>query len=98
LFDLIAPAPGETILDVGCGSGALDRMLAARFGLGNPITATDVNPFLLHEAAQLAAADGLGGAIAFRRAEAESLPFPDDYFGCAFTVTVLEECDADRAL
>ncbi len=98
LFDLIAPQPGEAILDVGCGSGALDRMLAARFGGANPITATDVNPFLLHEAGQLAAADGLADAIAFRRADAESLPFPDDTFGCSFTVTVLEECDADRAL
>jgi ubiquinone/menaquinone biosynthesis C-methylase UbiE len=98
LFDLIAPQPGETVLDVGCGSGALDRMLAARFGAANPITATDVNPFLLHEAGQLAAAEGLAGGIAFRRADAETLPFPDDNFGCAFTVTVLEECDADRAL
>src|ERR1019366_6874857 len=55
LFDEIAPAAGETILDVGCGSGALDRMLARRFGGANPITATDVNPFLLREAAVLAA-------------------------------------------
>ncbi len=98
LFDLIAPAPGETILDVGCGSGALDRMLAERFGAANPITAADVNPFLLREAEQLAAANGLANAITFRRAHAETLPFPDDTFGCAFTVTVLEECDADRAL
>jgi SAM-dependent methyltransferase len=98
LFDLIAPVPGETILDVGCGSGALDRMLATRFGAASPITATDVNPFLLREAEQLAAAEGLAGGITFRRAAAESLPFADDTFGCAFTVTVLEECDADRAL
>ena len=98
LFDLIAPVPGETILDVGCGSGALDRMLAARLGAANPITATDVNPFLLGEAAQLAAAAGLADAITFRRADAETLPFPDDTFGCAYTVTVLEECDADQAL
>ena len=98
LFDLIAPVLGETILDVGCGSGALDRILAARFGAANPIIATDLNPFLLREAEQLAAAEGLAGAISFRRAGAESLPFPDNHFGCAFTVTVLEECDADRAL
>ena len=98
LFDVIAPRAGETILDVGCGSGALDRMLARRFGDANPITATDLNPFLLREAAALAAEEGLSGRIAFREGNAERLPFPDASFGHAFTVTVLEECDADLAL
>ncbi len=96
LLDIMAPAPGETILDVGCGSGALDRMLAHRFGPANPITATDLNPFLLREAAALAEEEGL--AIRFQPANAEALPFPDDSFDHAFTVTVLEECDADKAL
>jgi SAM-dependent methyltransferase len=98
LFDTIAPARGETILDVGCGSGALDRLLARRFGDANPVTATDLNPFLLREAAALAKEDGVGDLISFREANAEQLPFPDDSFDHAFTVTVLEECDADRAL
>lgn len=98
LFDVIAPAPGETVLDAGCGSGALDRMLARRFGDANPITAMDVNPFLLREAAVLAAEDGVAHRITFREGNAERLPFPDASFGHAFTVTVLEECDADRAL
>ncbi len=98
LFDLIAPLPGETILDVGCGSGANDRMLAWRYGAANPITATDVNPFLLHEAGVLAEAEGLLGAIRFQQGNAEALPFADAAFDCAFSVTVLEECDADRAL
>ncbi len=98
LFDAIAPLPGETILDVGCGSGALDRLIAHRYGAANPITATDLNPFLLREAAALAAEEGLQASIRFQPANAEGLPFPDASFGCAFTVTVLEECDADRAL
>jgi SAM-dependent methyltransferase len=98
MFDTIAPAAGETILDVGCGSGALDRMLARRFGDANPITATDVNPFLLREAAALAAEDGVAERITFRIGNAERLPFPDASFDHAFTVTVLEECDADLAL
>ena len=72
--------PGETILDVGCGSGALDRMLARRFGDANPITATDVNPFLLREAAALAAEDDVADRITFRLGNAERLPFPDASF------------------
>jgi SAM-dependent methyltransferase len=98
LFDVIAPEAGESILDVGCGSGALDRRLARRFGGASPITATDINPFLLREAEALAAEEGLTGTITFRRADAEHLPFPDASFDHAYTVTVLEECDADRAL
>lgn len=94
LFDIIAPRPGETILDIGCGSGALDRMLAERFGPANPITATDVNPFLLREAATLAP----GLSIHFQQANAEALPFADASYDCIYSVTVLEECDADKAL
>jgi SAM-dependent methyltransferase len=97
MFDAIAPGEGETILDVGCGSGALDRMLARRFD-ANPIVATDLNPFLLREAAVLAAEDGFAGRITFHLGNAERLPFDDATFDHAFTVTVLEECDADLAL
>jgi ubiquinone/menaquinone biosynthesis C-methylase UbiE len=73
-------------------------MLAARLGPGASITATDVNHFLLREAGTIAAEAGLGGRITFRFANAETLPFADATFDHAFTVTVLEECDADRAL
>jgi len=98
LIDLIAPAPGEAILDVGCGSGALDRVLARRLAGANPITAIDANPFLLREAAALAESDGLAAAIRFAPGNAEAVPFADAAFGAAFSITVLEECDADRAI
>lgn len=94
----IAPAAGARILDVGCGSGALDRLLIAALPAGATITASDVNPFLLREAEALAAEEGLRDRITFAPANAEALPFPDASFDHAFTVTVLEECDADQAL
>lgn len=98
LVETMAPTAGDRILDVGCGSGALDRMLAKSVAAGCPITATDLNPFLLREAAALAEAERIGDAIRFQSANAEALPFPDASFDHAFTVTVLEECDADQAL
>lgn len=98
IVDLIAPAPGESVLDVGCGTGSLSRLLAQWTGGANPITGLDISPYLLGEAAALAAEDGVGGAIRFTPGSAESLPFPDASFDAAFSVTVLEECDAERAL
>jgi SAM-dependent methyltransferase len=98
VVDRMAPRPGEAILEVGCGAGSLVRLLAKRLGGANPITAADVNPFLLREAAALAAADGVADAIRFTHGNAEALPFPDQSFDCVYSVTVLEECDADRAI
>ena len=80
LLDTMAPRPGDTILDVGCGSGALDRMLAHQYGAANTIVATDLNPFLLREAATRAAEDGVDATIRFQQANAEALPFPDASF------------------
>lgn len=98
LVDHLAPQPGERILDVGCGSGALDRLLARRLGKTNAIDAVDVNAFLLGEARNLATAAGLGDHIRFTCGSAVDLPFPDATFDCAFSVTVLEECNAVDAI
>ena len=97
LLSQMAPRAGEAILDIGSGSGALDRMVA-RLWPDSPLTAVDVNPFLQREAKALAAEEGLGDAIAFLPGSAEALPFPDGSFDCVFSVTVLEECDAELAL
>ncbi len=96
LVDLMAPKPENRILDVGCGSGALDRLLADRLGPAACIDAIDVNPFLLREAENLAAE--FGARIRFKQGRATALPFADETFDCVFSVTVLEECDADRAI
>jgi ubiquinone/menaquinone biosynthesis C-methylase UbiE len=95
LWDAMRIEADDTVLDVGCGSGALDRLLAPRLP-GGRIVATDVNPFLLREAAVLA--ERFVDRILFQEANAERLPVSDGFFYAAFSVTVLEECDADRAL
>ncbi|MGE0768467.1 MAG: class I SAM-dependent methyltransferase [Hyphomicrobiaceae bacterium] len=97
LIELMAPEPGARILDVGCGSGALDR-LAATLCPDARIVAADLNPFLLGEARALAEKEGLGDRIGFVEGRATDLPFEDASFDCAFSITVLEECDADRAI
>jgi len=96
LVEFMAPTAQSRILDVGCGSGALDRLLASRLGPAVRIDAVDVNPFLLQEAENLAVE--CGGRIRFAQASALVLPFADQTFDCIFSVTMLEECDADRAI
>jgi SAM-dependent methyltransferase len=96
LLDQTRLAPGETVLEVGCGSGALVRPLAKRLGRENAIVAADLNPYLISEARALARSEGLADTIEFQQANAEALPFADARFDMAYCCTVMEEGDADR--
>jgi ubiquinone/menaquinone biosynthesis C-methylase UbiE len=98
LVDFLAPPKEAHVLDVGCGSGALGRQLVGRLRRDVRLTSVDLNAYLLGEAKALAQSEGLAEAMTFVRASAEHLPFADSTFDCAFSVTVLEECDADRAI
>ena len=98
IVDELALSPGDKVLDVGCGTGAIDRWLAGRTGRANPITAVDRNPYLLGEARALAAGEGLDAVIDFRHGDAVALPFPADGFDATISFTVMEECDADAML
>jgi SAM-dependent methyltransferase len=89
--------PDEVVLEVGCGSGVLDRWLA-RYTKANRIIGVDVNRYLLREAKALAAQQGLADVIAFQEGNAEALPFPDNHVNVALSFTVLEEGNADRML
>ncbi len=98
LLEAVHLTPGEVVLEVGCGTGVLDRWLAHRTGGANPIVGVDINPFLLREAMALAKQEGLERLISFREGNAEALPFPDNSFDVAMSSTVIQRADADRML
>lgn len=90
--------PGESALEVGCGTGALSRWLARHTDRRNPITGVDINRYFLREASDMARTDDLGDVVQFRDGDATALPFTDDQFDMTISVTALEELDADAAL
>jgi ubiquinone/menaquinone biosynthesis C-methylase UbiE len=98
LLDAAHVQPGEVVLEVGCGTGVLDRWLARRSGGANRIVGVDINRFLLREAAALARQEALEHLIEFREGNAEALPFPDSSVDVTMSSTVIQRVDADRML
>jgi ubiquinone/menaquinone biosynthesis C-methylase UbiE len=98
LIDATELQSGERVLEVGCGTGVLDRWLARRTGRANRITGVDINAYLLQEAAMLVQREGLADTIEFRQGHAENLPFADEHFAVVISSTVIQWADAGRML
>ena len=98
LMQAVQLRTGEAILEVGCGTGVLDRWLASRTQGRNRIVGIDVNTFFLREAAALAKRDGLENVVEFQEGSAEALPFPDGSFDIAMSSTVIQRVNADKML
>ncbi|HWH76448.1 MAG TPA: methyltransferase domain-containing protein, partial [Candidatus Binatus sp.] len=94
----VALTAGQSVLEVGCGPGAIVRRLAKQTAGANRIIGVDVNHYLLREAAALAKREGLDHFIEFRDGDAEDLPFPEDQFDATISCTVMEEGNAERML
>jgi len=76
-LSLGAPRPGETVLDIGAGSG-LDTFLAARaVGATGRVIAVDMTPAMLALGRESIALIGLK-QVEYREGFAEALPIPDE--------------------
>ena len=75
LVEALAPQPGERLLDVATGTGAV-ALLAARAGA--VVTGLDLAPDLVERAREKAAAAGL--EVTFEAGDAEALPYADGSF------------------
>jgi SAM-dependent methyltransferase len=73
--------PGESVLDVACGTGNL-ALPAAR--LGADVTGVDIAPNLVEQARERAAAEGLN--CKFDEGDAENLAFADNSFDTVVTM------------
>ncbi len=73
--ELARIAPGETVLDVGCGAGDVTLVARTRAGAAGRVQGIDAAPAMIAAARRKAARAGY--AIEYRVAAVEALPFPD---------------------
>jgi arsenite methyltransferase len=85
--EALGAAPGERILDVGCGPGFYCAELAEEVGPSGSVVGVDSSPAMLELAARRCA--GYVG-VELRSADAVSLPVDDAGFDAALCVQVLE--------
>ena len=96
---LLGIVPGEHVLEVGCGSGAVTRVLAQRVAPAGHVTGIDASDTLLEIARNLAQDAGLGRLIDFRQGDCRALPLADSSFDAALAVTTLSHVpNVERAL
>jgi SAM-dependent methyltransferase len=76
-----APQPGERVLDVGCGAGAVSLEMARLVGRAGRVLAVDISRPLLERARERATEVGTDGAqIEWQEADAGSFSFPSGGF------------------
>lgn len=93
--EMLAPQPGESLLDVGCGTGYFTRGLAKQ--LDGSVSGIDINPAWLAHARQ---SDDNG--IDWMVGDARALPLSDDSVDLAISITSLcfidDECQVVREM
>lgn len=87
LVDLARVGVGESVLDVGCGTGGLALAAKDRVGSGGHVCAVDASPEMVARARRKAARAGVD--VRFDTAVVESLPFPDATFDVVLSSLML---------
>jgi ubiquinone/menaquinone biosynthesis C-methylase UbiE len=98
LLDILAPSPGERLLEVGPGMGYYSLHVAQKVAPGGQLTVLDLQPQMLEELTRRAQAEGIH-TIDPIQGDAQDLPFPDRAFDAAYLVATLGEIpDQERTL
>jgi ubiquinone/menaquinone biosynthesis C-methylase UbiE len=75
------PQPGESVLDVACGTGIVARRAAPLVGRSRHVVGLDPSPAMLLVARSVSDTEGV--SVEWREGRAEALPFPDNSFDLA---------------
>ena len=79
--------PGESVLDVGCGTGTLAIAAKRHVGPMGRVNGIDASPEMIARAGKKASK--AGAEVVFTKAVAEALPFPDAEFDVVLTTVTL---------
>ncbi len=74
------PRPGDSVLDVACGTGIVARMAKARVGETGRVVGVDLNGGMLDVAKSIAP----DGSIDWVQADVADIPLPDQSFDLAY--------------
>jgi ubiquinone/menaquinone biosynthesis C-methylase UbiE len=96
LHEELAPAAGETLLEIGPGTCYYTLSVAGRLGDAGALHIFDLQPEMLYHTTEKARAAGMFN-IHPQQGDARSLPYPDDQFDGAYLVAVLGEIPDQRA-
>jgi ubiquinone/menaquinone biosynthesis C-methylase UbiE len=90
VLDAIAVQPGESVLEVGCGGGALLPSLAAAVGETGSVVGIDISADQITAANQLCADIDVAEA---QMQDANQLPYEDASFDAIVSIQVIEYLD-----
>jgi len=93
MLDLARIAPGESVLDVGCGTGTLAIAAKRRAGDAGRVDGVDASPEMIQRAVKKSKRAHSGAS--FRVAHAESLPFETSHFDVVLSTVMLHHLRRD---
>ena len=96
LREALVPAPGETVLEVGPGTGYYTLSVAERLGDSGTLHICDVQQEMLDHTLRRAAAAGVSN-LRPQQGDARALPYADEMYDAAYLVAVLGEIPDQRA-
>lgn len=86
-LDLASLRPGESVLDIGCGTGTLAIAAKKRVGPTGRVHGVDASQEMLARAGKKASK--AGAEVVFGNGIVEALPFPDRHFDAVLSTVML---------
>ncbi len=85
--------PGQSVLDIGCGTGSLAIAAKRRVEPSGTVQGIDASPEMIARARRKASKAGVD--VAFTNGVVEALPFPDGHFDAVLSTLMLHHLPRD---